>query len=551
MKPGNQKKILYIEDDLESRELMADILHYHGFKFFSSSRGIEGIRLAKKELPNLILMDINLPDMQGYEVSTLLKSDQNLKNVPIIALTGDTGIDARERSLAAGCDGYISKPINITEFLQHIEDYLKGKKDTVAPETEKKYLTEYNIRLVGKLQDKVEELSKMNTNLSNINDELSQSKEQLTEYNNRLFFMNKLANQLRQQKSPEELLKILPLKLLEGFSVDRCVLFNYDDKKESLKAVYSAGVSPGNLKKLQLKLSKEFYKRLKNEHKILWVKNKSEIIDPSLLLFAQSFNSLSFVLASISVWRDRSDDTGFFKSLNFAINQNDPFLKTIHTPKNLILFLDRGRTQKPFLTYEIRIFKAFIQSASNIYENMLLYHELYELYQIREQEAITDPLTSLYNYRYFRSESERELLRSERYNKPFSLAIIDIDDFKLYNDTHGHLAGDEVLKSVAKLLSKNTRKSDTIARYGGDEFIIILPELERQKAKSLAEKLCNKMRKTKSFNKIKSGEVKLTVSIGIASFPDNGKTIDELLKKADQAMYDAKKAGKNTVSICV
>ncbi len=549
MNQRNQRKILYIEDDLEARELMADILHYHGFVFFSASRGLEGIKMASNVIPDLILMDIDLPDMQGYEVTTYIKSDKKLKKIPIIALTGDTGIGAKERSLSAGCDGYISKPINITDFLKQIEEYLEGRKDLVSPELEKKYLAEYNTRLVSKLQDKIEELSKMNTSLSDMNDELSQSKEQLTEYNNRLFYMNKLANLLRLQKSPLELLRMLPLKLLEGFSIDRCIIFEYDEKTEKIKSLFSAGVSPENLKKLNIKLARQFYIRFRQEHKILWIKNKSEIIDKSLLHLAQSFNSLSFILASISGWRTGNDETGIFKTLNHYTAKHSTQEKIESIPKKLIMFVDRGRSQKLFHTYEIRIFKAFVQSTSIIYENMNLYHQLYGLYQIREQEAETDPLTELYNYRYFRSESERELLRSDRYNKPFSLALIDIDNFKSYNDTLGHLAGDKALKSFATILLENTRKSDTIARYGGDEFILILPELAKKQAKSLAVKLCNKLKKNKLLKQIGSANVNLTVSIGIASFPVNGKTVDELLKKADSAMYQAKKSGKNTVAI--
>jgi len=289
---------------------------------------------------------------------------------------------------------------------------------------------------------------------------------------------------------------------------------------------------------------------LRKEHKVLWIKNKSEIIDSSLMAIAQNFNSLSFVLASISGWRTGSDDTGIFSSINSSTLKYNLRKESDQMPKKLLLFVDRGRSQKPFLTYEIRILKAFIQSISIIYENMLLYHDLYDLYQIRKKEAITDPLTSLNNYRYFRTESERELLRAERYSKPFSLAIIDIDNFKLYNDSHGHLAGDKVLISLAKLLKDNIRKSDIIARYGGDEFILILPELELDQAKSLAEKLCEKMHQSDELKKLDLKSVELSISIGIASYPESGKTIDKLLKKADGALYDAKKSGKNNVSIC-
>ena len=477
-------------------------------------------------------------------------ASETTKSIPIIALTGFTGKGAKELTLAAGCDGYISKPINITEFLHQIDEYLQGRKDSITPEIEKEYLAEYNVRLVEKLQAKIEEMGKMNLSLSQINEELSISKEQLTEYNNRLFYMNNLANLLRLQKTPQDLLQLLPFKLKEGFSVDRTIIFEYDDNNEKLNPLFVAGVSSENLKKIKLTLSREFYKHLRKEHKVLWIKDKSEIIDSSLMNLAQNFNSLSFVLASISGWRSVTDDSGIFSAINTSTIKYKLRKKSDQLSKKLLLFIDRGRSQKPFLTYEIRILKAFIQSISIIYENMMLYHDLYDIYRIREKEAITDPLTSLHNYRYFRSESERELLRADRYNKPFSLAIVDIDNFKPYNDTHGHLAGDEVLIALANLLKVNTRKSDTVARYGGDEFIIILPELKSNQAKSLAEKLCDTMHQSEELKKLDLKSVELSISIGIASYPESGNTIDKLLKKADGALYSAKKSGKNTVSIC-
>ena len=143
---ANLKKLLYIEDDPESLEMMADVVKYHGYHFLGASRGIEGIRIATQEKPDLILMDINLPDMSGFEVTTLLKSIKSLENTPIIALSAHTHDEARDRTIIAGCEGFISKPINIAQFLKLVDEYLKGRKETVAPEDEKKYLTEYNVR---------------------------------------------------------------------------------------------------------------------------------------------------------------------------------------------------------------------------------------------------------------------------------------------------------------------------------------------------------------------------------------------------------------------
>lgn len=543
------KKLLYIEDDPESLEMMADIVRFHGYQFLGASRGIEGIRIATQEKPDLILMDINLPDMSGYEVTTLLKSIKTLENIPIIALSAHTQDEARDRTIIAGCEGFISKPINIAQFLKLVDEYLKGRKESVAPENEKKYLTEYNVRLVEKLQNKIEELEKVNFNLKTINDELNNSKSQLTDYNIRLFSMNNLANVLRVQKSPSELLSVLPKQITDGFSLERCIIFEYDEISEGLFPVYSEGIPKDNVKKMNLHLDRSFYRQLKQELKVLWIKNKDEILNESLFRFAQSLNSISLVLASISGFGSREDATGIFKSVVKKTVGYSPDKVAIETPKKLILFLDRGKSQKTIATYEIRVIKAFLQTASTIYENMILYHKLLKLLHIKEQEAVTDPLTNVYNYRFFQSQIERELGRSERHGKSFSIAMIDIDNFKQYNDTHGHINGDIALRLVAKELHKNIRKSDVLARYGGDEFIIILPELGKDQAKSLAQKLCTVIEKTPLPRKKNAPKINLTISLGLASYPIDSKKEDILLKKADQALYQAKSMGRNTVCL--
>jgi diguanylate cyclase (GGDEF)-like protein len=546
---SHPKKLLYIEDDAESREMMADILRIRGFQFLGASRGIEGIRIASHEKPDLILMDINLPDMNGYEVTTLLKSIKDLRHTPIIALSADTEKDARERTLTAGCEGFISKPINIAEFLVLIDEYLQGRKETVPPELEKKILTEYNIRLGEKLQNKIEELERANSNLISMNEELNMSRDKLSEYNNRLFTMNSIANTLRLQESPDEVLRVLPAELNKGYATDRCIIFEYDDTKQNLLPISAKGITDQNLKKLKFKLDQGFYQHLKEDIKVLWVKNKDEILDQSMLKIAQKLNSTSFLIGCITGFTSRKDATGIFRSIisSFSANWDKSFLP--EAPRKLLIFIDRGRSQLPFATYEIRVLKSFIQTASIIYENMLLYHKLVRMLRVKEQEAVTDPLTGVYNYRFFQMQIEREILRAERHGKTFSIAMIDIDNFKQYNDSHGHLNGDLALKRVATAIMENIRKSDILARYGGDEFVIIIPELDKNKAKLLAEKLCRVIKKTKLPKKKDTPKIQLTLSLGIASFPGDGEDEDALLKKADEALYTAKDMGRNAVCI--
>lgn len=127
--------------------------------------------------------------------------------------------------------------------------------------------------------------------------------------------------------------------------------------------------------------------------------------------------------------------------------------------------------------------------------------------------------------------------------------MIDLDNFKQYNDTQGHLRGDEALRMIAQTIVKNIRKSDTLARYGGDEFVMILPELDKTQAKALAEKLCDVIKVTSVPKKRTSRRVNLTVSLGISTFPTDGHNEEELLRKADEALYRAKDLGRNAVCI--
>jgi diguanylate cyclase (GGDEF)-like protein len=544
-----RKKILYIEDDQESRDMMADILRIHGFEFREASRGLEGIRIATLEKPDLILMDLNLPDMNGYEITTLIKSISILKETPVIALSADAKRDARELTLTAGCDGFIEKPINIAEFLKLLNEYLSGKRELIQPEVEQKYLSEYNIKLGEKLHDKIEELEKVNKNLVSINEELNNSRQQQTDYNNRLFIMNSLANSLRIQSSPDDILQILPQKMTEGFQLDRVIIFEYQSKGGKLTQLYHTGFEDGELKNIKLALDHVFYLNLKNEIKVLWVKNQAEIVNKSLLKMSQKLKSGSFLLGSISAFASHQDATGIFNSITSISESQRENQKIMTSQKKLLIYLDRKSRHESFLTYEIRVIKSFLHTASIIYENMNLYHNLLEILHIKEQQAITDPITGVNNHRYFRIQIESEIGRAQRHKKVFSIVMIDVDNFKEYNDTQGHLNGDLALKLVADGLLKNIRKSDVLARYGGDEFIIILPELDKEKAKKMAEKLCEVISKTKLPTKKFAPKVNLTISLGVATYPEDGDVEEKLLKKADEALYQAKDSGRNTVCI--
>ena len=149
--------------------------------------------------------------------------------------------------------------------------------------------------------------------------------------------------------------------------------------------------------------------------------------------------------------------------------------------------------------------------------------------------AVRDGLTGLFNRRYFNELINIEINRLKRVPSSLSLLMLDIDNFKNYNDTQGHPAGDELLKGAAKVFKNSVRAVDIICRYGGEEFIIMLPQTDKSSAKIIAERL-----------RVQIGlYLPTTVSIGIATLPDDAQAVDVLIQKADDALYQAKKTGKN------
>ena len=163
-------------------------------------------------------------------------------------------------------------------------------------------------------------------------------------------------------------------------------------------------------------------------------------------------------------------------------------------------------------------------------------------------QALVDPLTGLYNRRYLDESLQRELYRAKRYSHPITLIMLDLDYFKNINDLYGHAAGDEVLKHIGLLLQEHSRKSDIACRFGGEEFILILPETTLHNALQRAEEL---QRSVAALNLSFEGETikNLSISSGVAAYPQHGLSMKEIVTAADQALYKAKSLGRNRVEV--
>ncbi len=203
-----------------------------------------------------------------------------------------------------------------------------------------------------------------------------------------------------------------------------------------------------------------------------------------------------------------------------------------------ILYMENNLASNAFTEDRLEILRIVASQAAISLENARLF-----------EQATTDGLTGLFVQRYFYFLLEKEIARSRRYGRSFSLIIMDIDDFKSFNDTYGHQLGDQVLKKVADTVRTNIRASDIAARYGGEEFVLVLPETGSLEAAIAAEKI----RKLVENEAVSYGEksVRVTVSIGLSAFPEHAEDKEGLIRSADNALYASKRSGKNMVSVSI
>jgi diguanylate cyclase (GGDEF)-like protein len=198
-----------------------------------------------------------------------------------------------------------------------------------------------------------------------------------------------------------------------------------------------------------------------------------------------------------------------------------------------VIVADNRFNRKPITNDDIRMLTMFANQAGLAIENSKLYERTVIL-------SNSDSLTGLWHHGYFQYLLSEEVKKASREKYSFTLLMIDIDNFKNFNDTYGHQSGDAILRKISAIFNDVSRRIDTIARYGGEEFTIILPYTRKEEALVLAERLRRSVEENQEIKDI-------TISIGVASFPDDGQDKEILISKADRALYEAKRTGKNKV----
>lgn len=288
----------------------------------------------------------------------------------------------------------------------------------------------------------------------------------------------------------------------ESLSFDGCAIWSYEPDKCGLNLMASLGTD-----ELQLP------KRIPGNYNL-----HRQVFKKKAPLFAEEMEGLL-----------TKEELQFFKERNINSLMIYPVFDN-HLPLGLIAMFNHEKTQ--FDEEKRDFLEAFVNTIALAIKNAWLYKKAYE-------QSIHDELTGLYNHRFLMSRLEEEVLRAIRLDHPLSLLIFDLDDFKKFNDTYGHLEGNRILSQFGSLLKSGVRSIDIPARFGGEEFVVILPETDLEIAVVVAERLQRNIR-NHSCLQGDDGKTQVTCSIGGASLSDKVKTVAQLLNEADAMLYKAK-----------
>ena len=382
-------------------------------------------------------------------------------------------------------------------------------------------------------------------------EELNKIKSELERTRNELSILYEISNAMRTTLELEEILYIILTGVTahSGLGFNRALLFLFNERDGVIEG--KMGIGPETME----------------EANRIWTQIEEEKMDLDDLISAYKFSRSNLESAFNKQIRQlKISLQGNNESLlamatleglplhltkeKIELHLESPLIKLLKSEElvliplkakdkvNGIIAADNFITKKPITKDDLRMLIMLANQAGLAIENS-------QLYEKTVMQAHMDSLTGLWNHGYFRYLFQAELEKAKAVKLPLSLIMLDIDDFKVYNDTLGHQPGDKILKEVASLIKNQSRRMDYACRYGGEEFTIILPQAEKKSALMIAERLRVEIEKHIFLHEEILPNKKLTVSIGLATFPEDGSLPPELINAADKKLYQAKEKGKN------
>lgn len=455
-----EKRVLIVDDEEDIRTNLEAALSAEGYKTILAASGEEALRLARGMRPDALLLDIMMPDMDGYELCRRLKADDSAKGAMVVFASALRKTRDKVEGLDMGADDYVTKPFNMPELLAKLRALFRARESNRQLER----LVDFS-RAVNALElEAIARAAREGIPRLLRADRFS------------VFIMDWEENALRllahnhEQKDMDDLLIPMaasPLMLETVKSGREIVIGDFASSK------YSAGV-----------------------------RARAKYADGHALCSPVELGTEVFGVLNLN-----GDSNGFFGKLDLNL---------------------------------VRLVSETLAASLG---NHLRHEQMNRL-------AITDGLTRLHNHRYFQERLAQEFERARRFSQDLSLILMDIDFFKRVNDTYGHPVGDVILKTVASRISAHLRKIDLTARYGGEEFAMLLPQTNIEMAMAVAERI----REDMAAKPIETdrGSLTVTISLGVCDASVNGVTrAADLVRKADEALYAAKKDGRNKTKSAV
>lgn len=451
-------RILIVDDNPLNIKLLAARLSREYYIVETAADGFQALEAVRHNIPDIILLDVMMPGMDGFEVCQKLKADAATRHVPVVMVTAMDLPSDRVQGLLAGADDFLSKPINEVALLARVRSLLRLKF----------MMDEWRLR-------------------------------------------ERAAAQFGSpDPTPEQ-----DVSQIAGARL----LYMTDDEIEQQK--FATLLAPENVTVDLARTQAEAKDLLRNGtyEALLIALHVSDDQGLQLIADIRSIENLRH-LPIVMVAED-IDIVKVAKALELGASDY------IYRPIDNNELLARLKTQ-------IRQTRT--------------YQRLRENYERSLAMALTDPLTSAFNRRYLDLHLPRLLDRARMGERPLSVLYVDLDHFKKVNDTHGHAAGDALLRGLVKSLNNNLRSFDMVARLGGEEFAVIMPETDLETATMIGNRLCQTIAE-QSFVMGEGLEGRATVSIGVASLQPQDTDIASTLKRADEALYRAKQNGRNRVEI--